>query len=93
MSSLLDRHLRVPKYLQLAEALRQQIAAGELKPGDQLPSYVQMRQQHGATQNTVDKVFALLEQDGLILRERSRGTFVRSPAEAAPVVRNGIIGV
>jgi DNA-binding LacI/PurR family transcriptional regulator len=92
MSSLLDRHLRVPKYLQLAEALRQQIASGELLPGDQLPSYVQMRQRHGATQNTVDKVFALLEQDGLITRERSRGTFVRFP-EAEVVVSSGIIGI
>jgi DNA-binding LacI/PurR family transcriptional regulator len=52
-----------------------------------------MRQMHGATQNTVDKVFALLEQDGLIIRERSRGTFVRVQSEPEANIMTGIIGL
>jgi LacI family transcriptional regulator len=89
MSSLLDRHLKVPKYLQLAETLRCQITNGILQPGDQLPSFVQMRSEFGATQNTVEKVFSLLEQDGLIIREPSRGTFVAPPKAR---IRTGVIG-
>jgi DNA-binding LacI/PurR family transcriptional regulator len=87
--SLLDRHLKIPKYLQLAETIRQQIAAGVLQSGDQLPSFTQLRKEFGATQNTVEKVFGLLEQDGLIVREPSRGTFVAQPQRRAST---GVIG-
>lgn len=95
MSSLYHRHLRVPKYLQLAEALRSQVTSGALKPGDRLPSFVQMRQRFGATQNTVEKVFGLLEREGLIVREPSRGTFVAPPnrTKNGTRTRTGIVGV
>ena len=67
---------RDSKYARLADGLRRQIESGLLKPGDQLPSYAQMLAQHGVGQNTAEKMFALLEQDGLIIREPNRGIFV-----------------
>lgn len=73
----------MPKYLQLAEALRRQIADGTLKPDEQLPSFDQMRAQHGVTYNTVEKVYGLLERDGLIVCQPSIGTFVAKREQQA----------
>lgn len=79
-----------PKYLTLASILRQQIADGVLKPGDRLPSFPQMRLQHGATPATVERVYALLGQQGLISRQRGRGIFV---ADTTTRSTTGVIGL
>ena len=99
-SSLLNRYLRVPKYLQLAEQLRARIASGELQTGDRLPSFAEMRERYGAAQKTVDKVFSLLEQEGLLVREPNRGTFVTGLTESVAEIRgpsrsvqSGLIGL
>lgn len=91
MTTLLDRHLKVPKYLQLAETLRAQLDSGELSPGDRLPSFTQLRRQHAATQSTIEKALELLERDGLITRSQYRGTFVapRSDPESSAIPSRG----
>jgi DNA-binding LacI/PurR family transcriptional regulator len=65
-----------PKYLRLAESVRQQIEAGELKPNQQLMSYVEIEAEFGFSQNTVERAYAILEREGLISREHGRGVFV-----------------
>lgn len=65
-----------PKYVQLADQLRQKIERGELRAGDRLPSYAQLRKEQGLTQPTVDRGHSLLERDGYIERIQGRGTFV-----------------
>lgn len=65
-----------PKYQQLLEHLRFQIDAGELKPGDRLPSYGALSKEHGLTQATIDHAHKLLEKDGYIERLKRRGIFV-----------------
>lgn len=80
MPTLIDRHLKIPQYLQLAEHLREQIETGQLQPGDRLPSFNEMKAQFDAVQRTVEKAHALLESDGLIRREPGRGVFVNQPA-------------
>jgi len=79
MSTLIDRHLKIPKYLQMAESLREQIDSGQLQPDDRLPSFTEMKTQFDATQRTIEKAHALLEEDGLIRREPGRGIFVSHP--------------
>lgn len=65
-----------PKYRLLAEQLRQKIQSRELAPGDQLPTFAEMRSQYSATSTTIERVYSLLEQEGLIERQQGRGTFV-----------------
>ena len=84
------QHTKGPKYVALANRFKTQIAQGELKPGDRLPSFTELRAQFGVTPTTVDRVYALLEQESLIVRERGRGTFVREPEARATT---GIIGL
>ena len=78
-----------PKYLDLATRLRSDVQNGRLKPGDRLPSFVELRNEHRVSRGTVEKVHALLERDGLIVREQGRGVFVAPTLRAAA---NGIIG-
>lgn len=69
-----------PKYVQLAEQLRERIHSGELKVGDRLPSYAEMYRDHGATTATMQRVCDLLEQENLIERRNSSGVYVADPA-------------
>jgi DNA-binding LacI/PurR family transcriptional regulator len=90
MSSTLAEPTPLPKYLDLCQQFELQIESGELQPGDRLPSFVQMREQHGATAATVERLLRTLEQKGLIKREPYRGTFVTARARAKA---KGVIGL
>lgn len=80
MSTATEKNTKVPKYVQLADQLRQQILDGELPPHGPLLTFTEMKARFGATQWTVEKAHAILEEDGLIRRESSRGLFVNDPA-------------
>jgi DNA-binding LacI/PurR family transcriptional regulator len=78
MTKLVTQSLRTaqPKYGVLAEQLRQKIQSDEFKPGDKLPTFAEMRSVYGVTSTTVERVYGLLEHEGLIERQQGRGTFV-----------------
>ncbi len=79
-----------PKYIALAQELRSQIEKGKLQPGDRLPTFAEMCARHDVTPTTVSSVYALLKQEGLIICERGRGSFVAEPPEKTTT---GLIGV
>ena len=79
----LDRASGVPLGIQLAQTLEGAIEAGELGPGDQLPSVRQMATLAGVNVNTVRTVYGRLEQNGVLSSEHGRGTFVRAAQTAA----------
>jgi DNA-binding LacI/PurR family transcriptional regulator len=81
MSRRLIDHPNVPRYIKLAEQLRSQVRSRRLQPGDRLPSFSEMKA-GGVSQNTLERAHALLEREGLVVRERGRGVFV---AKALPV--------
>ena len=70
------RTSQAPKYLALARYFQQRIRSGELRPGDRLPSFKQMRARFGATPSTVERLYAQLERENLIERHHRRGVFV-----------------
>ncbi|MCX7669573.1 MAG: GntR family transcriptional regulator [Anaerolineae bacterium] len=73
----IDRNSFEPPYYQLANILRQQIAAGELRPGDRVPSEGQLCEQYGVSPMTVRRAINILLDEGLVTAMRGRGTFVR----------------
>lgn len=79
----------VPRYKEILDDFRQQIASGILEAGARLPTFTEMREQSGASQATMERVYSLLEREGLITRERGRGIFV---AVTATPHRTGLIG-
>ncbi len=73
-----------PKYYQLIEILREMIAGGELKPGDQLPTEALICEQYGVSRGTVRHALSALEQSNLVSREPGRGTFVNPLSDRSP---------
>ncbi|NAS23271.1 UTRA domain-containing protein [Herbidospora sp. NEAU-GS84] len=64
-------------YQQVAAELRKAIYSGEFRPGDQIPTETELMDGHQVSRNTVRLALGELENEGLILRMRRRGTFVR----------------
>ena len=75
----LDRE-DVPKYLQLASIVREQIKSGELGPRRAAPSELYLSQRYGIARDTVRKAMGLLREQGYVYVVRGLGTFV-SPRE------------
>ena len=76
---------RTPIYAQLERALRAAIAAGRLHVGDQLPTVRQLAVDLRINANTVARVYAALERDGVLETRRGVGSFVSAtPARAGP---------
>ena len=65
-----------PMYRQIAEDLRQQIESGELAPGAQLPTELELREQYDASRNTVRDAIKWLITRGLVETRPGQGTFV-----------------
>jgi len=65
-----------PMYRQIAEDLRQMIESGELGHGTQLPTELELRDQYGASRNTIRDAVKLLTTRGLIETRPGQGTFV-----------------
>lgn len=72
----LDFRSGQPIYMQIVEQVRQLIARGELKPGDQLPTVRQLAADLRVNFNTVARAYRLLDEAGLISTQHGRGTYV-----------------
>jgi GntR family transcriptional regulator len=72
----LDFRSKQPIYMQIVEQVRQQIARGDLKPGDQLPTVRQLATDLRVNFNTVARAYRLLDESGLISTQQGRGTYV-----------------
>lgn len=62
-----------PKYLRLAEAIRQAIEAGQLRPGELIPSTRQLAERYEAHRHTVMNALAELVSEGWLESEPGRG--------------------
>ncbi|HMO60380.1 MAG TPA: GntR family transcriptional regulator [Roseiflexaceae bacterium] len=75
----LDRHSPVPLYYQLAETIREQVRAGELRPGDQLLPERVLAEQAGISRMTARQALAYLVREGTLVVRHGLGTFVAEP--------------
>lgn len=66
----------VPRWVQIYELIKGQIERGELRPGDQVPSVLQLQATYGIATSTGQKVHRALRADGLIRTEPGMGSFV-----------------
>jgi GntR family transcriptional regulator len=65
-----------PMYRQIAEQLLREIEAGDLAPGEQLKTEIELREQYGASRNTVRDAIKWLISRGLVETRPGQGTFV-----------------
>ncbi len=73
----LDRRSPVPVYVQISDAIRDQIETGALQPDATLPPSQQLCESLGITRMALRQAYAVLEREGLIDAQRGRGTFIR----------------
>ncbi len=78
---------RVPRYLQIAETLRERIRGGSLSSGARLDNQRALAREFGVTLMTLRQALELLERDGLIARRHGLGTFVASPSIDYDILR------
>ncbi|MEV5442326.1 GntR family transcriptional regulator [Streptomyces sp. NPDC052644] len=69
-----------PKWVQIADVIRQRIASGALPPHS-LISEVRLEQEFGVARMTVRKVTAALRKEGLITTTPGMGSFVAARPE------------
>ncbi|HET6953515.1 MAG TPA: GntR family transcriptional regulator [Acidimicrobiales bacterium] len=68
-----------PKYVQMADHLRDRILRGDLRPGDEVPSERQLAADWGVSRPTATKALDLLRREGHLDGRRGAGTFVTFP--------------
>ncbi|RNG16646.1 GntR family transcriptional regulator [Streptomyces botrytidirepellens] len=65
-----------PPYQQAAEAIRSDIKAGKIKPGEQLPSHRELQERFGIANMTARSALRVLREEGLIYTVQGRGSYV-----------------
>ena len=70
-----------PIVRQIVDAVRMQIATGDLQAGDQLPSVRGLAQQLTINPNTVAKAYAELTTEGWVDSRQGLGLFVAPPRQ------------
>jgi GntR family transcriptional regulator len=87
-----------PMYQLIAQDLRERIESGELLPGDQLPTELELRDRYGAARNTVRDAVRTLATLGLVVTRQGQGTFVARRLKPfvttlSPSPENGLTGM
>jgi GntR family transcriptional regulator len=77
----------MPYYAQLADLFRSAITSGDWEPGRPLPSEHDIGQFFGLSRTAVRQALAELQAEGLVRKEKGRGSFVRGPRRAEFVVQ------
>ena len=68
----------VALWRQIADAIRLDIVGGKLANGDRLPTEALLAERFSANRHTVRRALAVLAEEGVVLAEQGRGTFVKS---------------
>ena len=73
---------RVPRYLQVASALRQRLKEGHWVVGDQIATLEELEGEFQVARVTVRQAIDLLQSEGLVKSYQGRGTFVIKAPES-----------
>jgi GntR family transcriptional regulator len=72
----IDPESSVPIYIQIEDSIHSLIAAGQLQPGEQLPTIRELAADIRVNLNTVARAYFELDKEGVISTQRGKGTFV-----------------
>jgi GntR family transcriptional regulator len=70
-----------PLYLQIKGLLEKSLEAREWRPGEAIPSEIDLARRYGVSQGTVRKAIDALADDHLVVRRQGKGTFVATHTE------------
>ncbi len=77
----------MPIYQQIINSIKHLVAAGKLKPGEQLPTVRELATELRINPNTVARAYDQLNADSVISTQQGRGTFVRERPDAEHLTR------
>jgi DNA-binding GntR family transcriptional regulator len=69
----------VPRWRQLADLIKERIAAGEYQARQPIPSEHALVQETGLSRSTVQKALKSLRDEGIVYSVQGLGTFVSPP--------------
>ncbi len=89
MNLEIDFRSGIPIYLQVVERIKERIAGGQLKPGDQLPTVRSLAQELRVNFNTIARSYRILDESGTISTQQGRGTYILDapPPEVSAAMR------
>jgi GntR family transcriptional regulator len=74
--------------IQIEDSIHSLIAAGQLQPGEQLPTIRELASDIRVNLNTVARAYFELDKEGVISTQRGRGTFVTRDLDQKQIERN-----
>jgi GntR family transcriptional regulator len=74
-----NRSSALPYYVQVRDTIQAHIHAGTWKPGDQLPGEPELCRMFAVSRTVIRQALNDLVNNGLLIREKGRGTFVAQP--------------
>ena len=77
-----------PIYLQLIEIIQTRIVSGMYPAGNRLPSVRELAAEASVNPNTMQKAFAELERNGLIITQRTSGRTVTEDTSKIAAIRH-----
>src|SRR5262249_7365805 len=76
-----DADSRVPRYLQVASALRRRISDGHWVVGERIATLEELEREFSVARVTVRQAIDLLQEEGLVKSFQGRGTYVTKAIE------------
>jgi GntR family transcriptional regulator len=76
MNLELDFRSGIPIYLQVVERIKERLASGQLKPGDQLPTVRSLASDLRVNFNTIARAYRIMDESGIISTQQGRGTYI-----------------
>jgi GntR family transcriptional regulator len=67
------------KYERVADAIREQVRSGELRPGDKLPSITELEKIHDVSYGSIRSAMLVLKAEGLVEGRPGEGVYVKAP--------------
>ena len=83
----------VPIYLQIVGYIKRGIVAGTIEDGSEMPSRRMLSALLGVNPNTVQKSYAMLEEEGLIRSRSGAKSYVVADEKAIRRLRGEILGL
>jgi GntR family transcriptional regulator len=79
----IDPDSTLPIYQQIIQAIKFQVATGQLQPGEQLPTVRRLATDLRINPNTVARAYDALDTEGVITTQRGKGTYIREHPDHA----------
>ena len=76
---MLNSDSSIPLYLQLKQAITEEINRGTYLPGEKLPTEMELCDTYKVSRITVRKAVLDLVEEGVLIRQQGKGTYVKRP--------------